>query len=597
MKNNYFIYVLLIAVPLLVYYGSFHHEFVRFDDDLQVYNNPFVIDFNVDNLKNIFTTPVLGMYAPFTGLMYAIVASFFGVKSAYAFHLFSFIIHIVNLLFVYLIGCKLFKNTTKAVFLTLLFSIHPLAVEVVGWVSATSTVLFSLFFLSGMYFYIRYLESRKHIFYIYTLVLFVFGCLSKVQIIPFVGVLFLLDILFKPGWFSRKGILEKIPFIIISFIFLAIALSFRQNEKIVNASNYSSFYFSMNQISWYLYKIFAPFSIGISYVWPKQLLIQHHVAALAVLPFGYLVYYFRNNKLFVFGILFFLANIILHTALFSVTVSSYAGRYAYLSSIGVWIALMSLVKKRHLQYMIPVFIVVFLFLSKKQLKIWKNSKALYEHAIQFETTSIIYYNLGTFYVYSEPKKAIRYFLKSVELDPDFYRGYYNLGSMIIKTNPKKAKSYFLKTIKLKPDHVRAMNQLGTLYLKSNPEKAKEYFLKAVSINPTYDLSYINLGVLSMQSNSEKAISYFNKAISVNPQSDNAFNNLGVLYMKTNLEKAKSYFQKAIQINPKQHDYYLNLGIVFLKQSDNKKAEQLFIKTLQLSPNNNKATKLLKRVRN
>ncbi len=160
---------------------------------LQVYNNPLIKTVSLENIKKIITTPVLGMYAPLTGLSYASISNVFGVQSATPFHIFSFILHILNLILVYFLGLKIFKTQNKAILLSLLFSLHPLAVEAVSWVSATSTLLFSAFFLSGMYYYIRFLESNQRSYYTITLLLFVLGCFSKVQMIPFVGVLFLLD--------------------------------------------------------------------------------------------------------------------------------------------------------------------------------------------------------------------------------------------------------------------------------------------------------------------------------------------------------------------------------------------------------------------
>ena len=273
-----FIFILLLCIPLFIYWNNFHDNFVGPDNIVQVYENAHVKNFNFKNTKALFTSSVVNMYQPFTSFVFSIIVSIFGVESAKAFLIFSFLIHLINLFLVYFIGLKLLKNNIKAMFLSLLFSIHPLAIESVAWVSATSTVLFSFFFLLALLCYIKHIENSNNKYYFLSLLFFLIGSFCKVQIISFVGVLFLVDYLYKRPFLSKKYLIQKIPFLLVGIVFGIIALQFR-NHEVINTTplSYSKFYFAVNQFVWYIIKLFIPINSAIVYSWPKELTSLNHI--------------------------------------------------------------------------------------------------------------------------------------------------------------------------------------------------------------------------------------------------------------------------------------------------------------------------------
>jgi hypothetical protein len=508
-------FLLLIGLPIFIYFNSLYNDFVNLDDLNQVYQNTAIQNLTFKKLKLLFSSSLLSMYQPLTSLSFAGIVAVFGVKSAIPFHAFSFLLHLANLLLVYCIGLKIFKNKKKAIFLSLLFSTHPFAVETVSWISATSTLMFSFFFLSAMYFYIKYLEINTKKDYFFSLLLFFIGCFCKVQIIPFVGVLFLIDYLYKKQLFSKKNIFQKIPFIVLAIIFAIIALNFRNQELAKNTSslNYSKFYFAIHQFSWYIVKLFAPFNYSIMYNWAKEITRIHHVYTLVSLPLLFLVFYLRKNRLLFFGILFFLMNIVLHTTFFSKLLSPYAARYLYLSSIGIWIVVLSFNYKKKVTYFGIVFLGFLILLAKEQTKVWKNTKTLFEYSLKTEPKlAIAHLNLGVIYVDSDPKKAEGYFLKAAELEPKNPINYNNLGFIYKDIDKKIAEQYYLKALKVNPNYVNSYNNLGNLYMTLNPIKAEYYFLAALRLNPKRAVEfYNNLEKTFKSIDSLKARNYFIKA--------------------------------------------------------------------------------------
>jgi len=87
-----------------------------------------------------------------------------------AFHALSLIIHLGNVLLVYLLARKILSIQQdfdkRSVLLyagltALIFGIHPLQVESVSWISASKVLLFSFLTLLGLLIYIRYLRTKN----------------------------------------------------------------------------------------------------------------------------------------------------------------------------------------------------------------------------------------------------------------------------------------------------------------------------------------------------------------------------------------------------------------------------------------------------
>jgi len=583
MKKKYVIPILLICITLFAYANSFTNDFVLLDDDYQVYENTLVQNLSFKNIETIFTSSVMRMYQPLVTLFFSFIAFIFGVESATAFHTFSLFIHLLNVLLVFSLGKKLLNDETKSTLLALLFAIHPLAVESVAWISATSTVFFSLFFLSALLSYILFLEKNQRKHYYISLLLFLIGCFCKVQIIPFVGVVFLVDFIYKKPFLSKTYLFQKLPFIFITIIFTFIAYNVRVVDQI-GERPYSDIYFSGYQTIWYVIKNFVPINLVAIFNWPEKLTLIHHLTTIAFLPLIYAIYYFRKNRLFVFGVLFFLFNIGLHVAVISKFYAPYADRYAYISSIGIWIAVFSLFNKKQLLYSIGPFLLLLLFLTKTQVKTWKNTEALYTQNVKYAPNALSYNNLGYIHIDSNKSLAEEYFLKAIELDATYKDAYNNLGAIYVNKDAEKAAKYFLKLIELDPKYSIAYNNLGLIYMNTDKEKAIQYFEKSIQLNPTDLKIYNSLGILYMNINLKKSEAYFLKAIKLKPNDIAAYNNLALIYMSTNKEKAIQYLQKSIQLDPTDIKVYNSLGILHM-DTNLEKAEMYFLKVIEFSPKN------------
>jgi len=153
--------ILIALVVLLLYWPALEYGYIEIDDGGQVFENPLVLEWTLRNLKQMFISPVVGMYQPLTSITFAALVTVFGVEETFSQHLFNVLLHILNSLLVLLLCKKLFASTATAGIIALLFAVHPLKVEAVVWLSARSTLMFSGFFLLAMIFYLRWLQDNS----------------------------------------------------------------------------------------------------------------------------------------------------------------------------------------------------------------------------------------------------------------------------------------------------------------------------------------------------------------------------------------------------------------------------------------------------
>jgi len=169
----------------------------------------------------------------------------------------------------------------------------------------------------------------------------------------------------------------------------------------------------------------------------------------------------------------------------------------------------------------------------------------------------------------EYDKAISFYLRYIELDPDYAIAYYNLGNAYYdQGNHTKAIESYKKAIELNPDDAQAYYNLGYAYREQgNNAKAIESYKKAIELDPDYAKPYYNLGnAYYNQGNLTKAIELWEKAIELDPDYTKPYYNLGYAYRKQgNNAKAIESYKKAIELNPDDVSAYVNMGIVYSEQ--------------------------------
>jgi tetratricopeptide (TPR) repeat protein len=539
-----------------------------------------------------------------------------------AYHTTNLLLHLINSLLVFWLIRWLKGSLFTSWVVALLFSIHPLHVESVAWVSQRKDLLYSFFFLGSWISYLHYRKTKSNRDYLLSLALFVLSLLSKGMAITLPIVLLLSDYLLHRT-FDKRSLVEKIPFLLLGFLFGIIGL-FAQVRAETGSPGSSPLFEQLLTISFVLTSFLSKLIL------PIRLSCYHPYFKPAELSWGYILLYpslivslsflgilfSRWSRKIPFGLLFFLI-----TLLPVLPLKIIAERYTYLPYIGIFYiigeGLSGLLRWRFPFTKIARIFILILFtgtiaalaiLSHQRCQVWKDSLTLwndvlkkypnsqpayhhrgtaylnmgeYERAISdyhqalrvnpgHPQTYSVYHNLGAAYHnQKEFDRAISHYSQSIEKKPDYFLAYHHRGlAYIEKGEYDRAIADFNKVIEINPRFAEAYYNRGNAYLKQNlTDHAISDYTKAIEINPKFYLAYYNRGNAYVTIGlHDHAISDFNKAIGIYPGYSEAFTNRGVAYLAKGLyEQALSDFTKAIEINPKGAIAYYNRGYILSRK--------------------------------
>jgi len=66
--------IFLVLATMAVFWPVFGHQFLAYDDPVDVYNNPYLQQASLDNLIHFWRYPYEGLYTPLTYTLFALVA-------------------------------------------------------------------------------------------------------------------------------------------------------------------------------------------------------------------------------------------------------------------------------------------------------------------------------------------------------------------------------------------------------------------------------------------------------------------------------------------------------------------------------------------
>lgn len=575
--------VILILI-CLVYLPVFQLGFTNYDDQRYVFENQY-IKFSGDNLKEVFTTFFDGHYHPLTLISLMLDHSISGFNPE-AFHITSFIRHLISVVLLFFLVFSIFRNIRMAFLVALLFGISPMGVESVAWISERKNVLYTVFFLASLLLYVLFLRKEKKIFYFISLLMFLLSCLSKAQAIILPVVLILIDYLMLDEPFRRKHLLNKIPFLLIAIIFAVLAnlaqKSFWIDPGGEQYSFFSRMFFASYAFTMYIVKLIIPFKQSAFYPYPvepgEQMPFVIYLYIIPVLVYlGLCLYSFKKNKVVFFSLCFFAINIFFLLKLFDVPYGDYimADRYSYLASTGVFLlvayGMVSFINRyqkwKYLVYgILCLYFILLGIKTNRQIRTWENGITLWSNVVQFFPDLYQAWNdLGNAKSNNlDYMGAMQAYNKAVMIDPGKSIAFNNRGNLKAKQGHfDPALDDFNEAIRLDPNYADAYNNRGLTYEKTGQlDKALMDFEKVSALRPEFVLAINNkANVYRKLGRPHDAIATFNKAIELNPDFYFAYANRGNTYFETaNMEKALRDYSKAIELGMTHPDIYLKKGI-------------------------------------
>ncbi len=605
------------GLMLLVYGNSLSNEFVRWDDGLLVYDNAAIRQITPASLRHIFTTYDPELYIPLTFLTYQIDYAIAG-HNPFLYHLDNFVLHTLNALGVAWLAFLLLRRKWVALGCGLLFALHPLHTEAVEWVSARKDVLSTFFFLLSIIGYVYWQESRSTKTRTWSLIAFTLGLLSKVMIITLPVVLVLIDLLRgrKIGWAMLR---DKIPYVVLSVIFGIIGLlgktgviqSSSLSGKILMA--FKSAFFYITQILWpAAFSLLYPYGKPITLASPDFFIPIIILSAVAVAAW---LLRKRAPEL-LFGLAFYLLTVAPTFLNFAkggeLDIYFASDRYAYIPSIGIFIALTMLLWRLIAEGRGPrnemilkaagaVAIVVCMFLSYRQTAVWKNTETLFTNVLRLypESSHVAHNNLGNVYrLNGDNEKAIQEYEKAlaVGVHPKILA---NLGAAYRKLGRlDDALKVYAQALTINKDNKESHLGLGLVYLaQGKVQQAAEEFAVAGRIDPFYEESFTNLGAARMQLGQvEEAIAAYRQAITINAFFPDAHYNLGVaLEGLGRAEEAVREYETTVALVPTFIPARINLGLLYYRLGRPEDSRTQFEAILRIDPQNRAARSALEQM--
>lgn len=614
---------LLALLVWLALGDAVHHDFVNYDDNEYVYENPKITGgLTWTSVFWAFTHVHAYNWHPLTTISHMLDCQLNGLNP-WGHHLTNVLLHTSAVILLFFALRKMTLGRFLSAFVAAMFAVHPLHVESVAWISERKDVLSGVFFMLTLWTYASYArlpgaDRRRRLYYFFVVIFFALGLMSKPTLVTVPFVLLLLDYwplgrmqsgksegqqsAFSDFSFSafRAVTVEKIPLFVLSagsclVTVLAqkgaieIARNFTLAERIANAA-----------ISYivYLEQLILPIRLVCYYPFPYAVaqIAPALIAFLVLSAISIASFYWRGRYPFIFvGWFWYLGMLIPMIGVMQVGSQAHADRYAYLTQVGLYILLASaacrwLAGRRYGNQILAVASVVAIAAltaqSAQQTSYWQNGETLWRHTLDVTSNNqLAHNNLGAVLVQQKHfDEAISEFREAIDIQhsfrgaPEYVDAQNNLGNALMQSLPNvessrrsaqidEAIAHLNTALEAKPDFAEAWTNLATaLVHKGDLDEAIVDYRKALEIDANLPEANGNLGnALLQQGKVDDAITSYQKAIELRPNYADAHYGLSrALIQKGNLADAIDHLNQLLHLDGTNVDARYQLGSTLLQ---------------------------------
>ncbi len=533
--------LLLVLAVLSVYWQVAGHQFIEFDDQIYIFENPHVrTGLNWENFLWAFRAFYASNWHPLTWWSHMLDVQLFGFNPAGP-HLVNVALHAANSVLLFLLLCRLTGAHWRATVVAALFALHPLHVESVAWVAERKDMLSTMFWMLTLFCYARYAGLRTIGSYLLTLAAFILGLMAKPMLVSLPLVMLLLDYwplgrveAWRRDWW--RLLLEKMPFLLLAALSCLVTFFAQQSGESVTSLENSPLVGrianALASYAIYLGKMLWPAKLAVFYpydydlpLWPSIL------AALLLIAVSILAFrQHRKRPYLLVGWLWYLITLLPVIGIVQVGLQAMADRYTYIPLTGIFImAVWGLAEfaekhagcRRLLAPATALILAACMWTTWHQVPYWRDTTTLFTHAL-----------------------------------------------------------------KVTRDNFMALCVLGRQQEREGRlEEALESFNRAVEIAPWYEYAQVHQGIILMnQGRLDAAIYKYNEAILQNFTSVTGHINLGiVMALQNRLEEAAYNFRVALDFSPNSEVAHYNMAMTLSKMGKYDEAVQHYLKALDLNP--------------
>ena len=522
--------IFIAIASLLVYLPVFRNGFVDLDDPSYVTRNDHVrTGVSWKNVEWALSSTEAANWHPLTWLSHMLDCQIFGLN-AVGHHAVNAIFHAVNAVVLFVLLYKATQLPWRSFFVAALFSLHPLNVETVAWVSERKSLLCMFFSLLCVAFYARFVQRKMLPNYLAVVICLGLALLSKPMAVTLPALLLLLDywplerIHLQPSREPFRALIvqckplliEKIPLFAMAALSSWITVVAQRSGHAVTPVAYLPMGQRWENAAYsyvkYILKMFWPSRLAYIYPHPAGSLAPWQVAISLIVLCGItaLIWHFRRRRHLLFGWLFYLIALLPVIGIIQVGLQGMADRYGYLPLIGIFIIVVWELSEAAKLFRIPrlvqaSFAVAVLGIlswsTAANAKYWRNNLSLFTHAQQ--VTSPPYFqieiNLGA--ALSDDgrtEEALQRFRAAEQLGPDLFTPHYNIGYLLAQGGANtEAIPELLAAIRCatnQKEEARAWNTLAVSYLDLDKyDEAVSAFSKLLSIQPHSRAGFVGRG--------------------------------------------------------------------------------------------------------
>ncbi|MBK5286116.1 MAG: tetratricopeptide repeat protein [Bacteroidia bacterium] len=585
-RKNWLLLLLILIAVFIVYSPTLSKAFLNYDDNWMIYENSLYHPSVFSHIGEIFSTFYSGQYSPLPTVFVGIVRASAGDET-FLYNLMAVLLHLISTSLVCWLVFRLFKNPFYALSAAALFGICSMNVESVAWASAAFKAgFYTSFYLGALISYTFYISSSQIKFLLTSLVLFTLSFLSKEQAVALVLSMLCIDFLFGKNFFSKKVILEKLPFLILSLIFGFVTIAANESNRL--ALTYSHFDFGDRvlylcyALGEYVIKIFVPYKLAAFYPYPApanfDVWFYFHPLIVVFLIFLF-AWTAKKNKPVAFGLLFFLSNILFSLALQVVSVREVimADRYVYVSSIGLLLIIPYSIQKltgeyspfKNIIYSVSaLYVAIISVITYNQTKVWKNTVTLMENSLKNYSSPVPMVSLGVEQMtHGNTERALDNFNHSIKMFSDYGIAYLNRGTIYAQRGKDSlALADFNKAADLNLSSANLYANRGGLYINFGKyDLALKDFEQALKLKPNFSQAYYNRAITHIRLNDYKsAIADYGMYMKQNPRNPRVYYDRGIAYQKLEQnENAVNDFSTAITLDNTKGIYYLKRSYAYL----------------------------------
>jgi tetratricopeptide (TPR) repeat protein len=602
----------LTALCIAVFAALRNYDFVYFDDPKYVTENPVVrAGLTSSGVIWALTTGTDANWFPLTWLSHMADVELYGIHAG-GHHVTNLVLHVMSCLLLFSVLLWMTGRLGRSAFVAGLFAIHPLHVESVAWIAERKDMLSTFFWMLTLCAYVWYTRRPGPRRYMAVVLFFAAGLMSKPMVVTLPFVLLLLDYwpLERKSLPFTQLLKEKIPLLVLALASSIVTFIVQRKGGAVGALDEYPLVLRIGNalVSYVAYvgKMLWPSRLAAFYPYPESVSGGRLVGAIVILT-AVSVMVMRGRRKYPYlltGWLWYLGTLVPVIGLIQVGNQAMADRYTYVPLIGLfiiaaWGAHDVIGRLRIGRVGLPVAAAVVIaacaIVARAQVQHWRNSTALWTHALRVtDDNYLAHNNLGLAFVEAgKVDEAIAQYNEALRLRPNYATARSNLAAALSKQGKNtEAISSLTEALRRKPGFADAHVNLGAaLTQEGRFDEAIAEYREALRLKPDNAQAHANLGVaLARQGKVDEAIAEYNESLKYKPDAAEVHNDLGwALGSRGRLDEAVAQYREAIRLKPDFERARVNLGMTLANQDKSEEALAAFMEVLKINPDNEVGT--------